>query len=334
VWETPLSSLKLFWGLYENTNTNPNNNLISNFNNTILKILILANNCKWKTWDKKIQELKDWWMPEIDLDVTLEHTDFKNIPWVEYTNLDGKIYKGIEQGWYDKNISIPAVNRGFDCVMFTVGTDEWTFKDIDGWNTHNNLGIHEIQIKGQENAKYSFNGKKYEGDQWFNIARHELSHAIYRSRGIVDNTHKYWELGNLEAIKRELQGGFMGHSWVTYFRNLLTPVQGYKYFNQNEIEGLKPELCEMLDRARGLANTPFFLNSTVRTKEKNEAVGGVENSEHLTGESVDIRCRNSAERFAIIKALLDVGFTRIGYGKTFVHAGISKTKPNKVMWDY
>jgi len=300
-----------------------------------MKILIIANNLRsWKTWDNKIQELKDWWMPEINLDVTLEHTNFKNIPWVEYTNTNGKKYMGIEEVWYDVNISLPNARRGFDAVLFTVAEKDWSDKSVEGWNTTNNYGIHEIQILGRENARYNFNGTQYSGDQWFNIARHELSHAIYRSRGIVDNTHKYWELGNLEAIKRELQSGFMGHSFVTYFRNLLNPVVGYKYFNQNEIEGLKPELCEMLDKARGLAGIPFHLNSTLRSPEKNAEVGGVKDSAHTRGEAVDIRCRNSSERFIMKKALYDVGFKRIGHGKTFIHADIAKDKPQNVEWDY
>lgn len=299
-----------------------------------MKILLLANNLPFKTWDKKIKELKDWWLPEVSLDITLEQVNFKNIPWIDYTNLDGKKYKGIEHSWYDKNISIPAINRGFDCVMFTVGTDQWTFKDIDGWNTHNNLGIHEIQIKGQENAKYSFNGKKYDGDQWFNIARHELSHAIYRSRGITDNTHKWWQVGNLAEIKKELAGGFMAHPLVLYFQRLVTPPKKYKYFNQNEVEGLKPELVEMLDRARELAQVPFKLNSTLRSTEKNAQVGGVKDSAHTKGLAVDIACTESRNRFKILNALLEVGFKRLGIAKTFIHADIDETKVQEVMWDY
>lgn len=299
-----------------------------------MKILILANNLKWRSWDKKIQQLKDWWMPEIELDITLEHTDFKNIPWVDYTNTDGNSYKGIESQWYDTNISYPNAKRGFDCVMFTVAEKDWADIKVEGWNTQNNYGIHEIQILGRENALYNFKGVRYDGDQWFNIARHELSHAIYRSRGIIDNTHKWWSVGNLDEVKKELQGGFMGNALITFFRQLLNPPKTYKYFNQNEIEGLKPELCEMLDKARELAGIPFYLNSTLRSPEKNAEVGGVKDSAHIRGEAVDIRCRNSNERFIMKKALYDVGFKRIGHGKTFIHADIAKDKPQNVEWDY
>lgn len=108
----------------------------------------------------------------------------------------------------------------------------------------------------------------------------------------------------------------------------------YKYFTAKEIEGLKPELCAMLDKARELAGVPFFLNSTLRSPEKNAEVGGVENSSHLKGEAVDIRVRNSSERFKILQALIEVGFKRIGVGETFIHADIDKSKPNEVMWTY
>lgn len=299
-----------------------------------MKILALHNGLKWKSWDTKLQQLKDWWLPEVKLEIVLEEVDFKDIPWVDYQNTDGKTYKGIEPSWYDKNIARPALERGFDCVMFTVGKDQWIWSNIEGWNTPNNIGIHEIQIKGQEKARYNFNGVRYDGDQWFNIARHELSHAIYRSRGITDNTHKWWEAGRLEEVKKELAGGFMAHPLVLAFRRLINPVKTYKYFNQNEIEGLKPELVELLDKARGLAGVPFALTSTLRDTEKNANVGGVKDSAHLKGLAVDIRVRNSAERFAIMKSLIEVGFKRIGVGKTFIHADIDKSKPQEVMWDY
>jgi uncharacterized protein YcbK (DUF882 family) len=196
------------------------------------------------------------------------------------------------------------------------------------------MGIHEIQVKGQENAKYNFNGKKYDGDQWFNIARHELAHAIYRSRGITDNTHKWWEAGKLEEVKKELAGGFMAHPLVLAFRRLIRPVATYKYFNQSEIEGLKPELVEMLDKAREIAGVPFKLNSTLRSAEKNAQVGGVKDSAHTKGLAVDIACTESRNRFKILNALLEVGFKRIGIAKTFIHADIDDTKAQEVIWDY
>lgn len=298
-----------------------------------MKILIIANNLKWKSWDTKIKMLKDWWKPEVDLDITLEHTDLKNIPWKDDVTTNGT-FKLIDPQWFDKNISQPALSKGYDVVIFTVSDKDWPDKRSEGANTFNNFGITEIQAIGRENAKYNYNGVKYEGDQWFNIARHEIAHAIYRSRGVLDNTHKWWTVGNLAEVKKELAGGFISHPLVLAVRRAFNPPKTYKYFNQNEIEGLKPEVVKMLDDARGLAGVPFALNSTIRSTEKNAEVGGVSDSAHLKGLAVDIRVRTSSERFKIIQALLDVGFKRIGMGKTFIHADLDSTKAQEVIWTY
>lgn len=116
--------------------------------------------------------------------------------------------------------------------------------------------------------------------------------------------------------------------------NTILETKRYKYFTNEEVKGLKPELVTMLDKARELAGVPFVLTSTLRSPEVNTEVGGVANSAHLGGLAVDIRVRNSNERFRMIKALIEVGFTRIGIAKTFCHADIDKSKPANVTWLY
>jgi uncharacterized protein YcbK (DUF882 family) len=106
----------------------------------------------------------------------------------------------------------------------------------------------------------------------------------------------------------------------------------YKYFKEEEIIGLKPELVDMLDRAREIAETAFVITSGLRTLEHNKEVGGVEDSAHLTGEAVDIACVNSQRRFRIVKALLDVGFRRIEIRPTHIHCDIDETKVQDVIF--
>lgn len=108
-------------------------------------------------------------------------------------------------------------------------------------------------------------------------------------------------------------------------------MSNFRYFKDSEIQGLISPLPAMLDMARGIAGIPFVINSGFRTKEQNDALpNSVKNSAHLTGEAVDIRCKDSNERFAILKGLIQSGFTRIGLGTGFVHADISKTLPQGV----
>ena len=40
------------------------------------------------------------------------------------------------------------------------------------------------------------------------------------------------------------------------------------------------------------------------------------------------------KRFELVVAALEEGFVRIGIGKTFVHLGMAKDKPQRVMWHY
>jgi len=106
----------------------------------------------------------------------------------------------------------------------------------------------------------------------------------------------------------------------------------YKYFSPKEIVGLKPELVTALDIARGKAGIPFVITSGFRSKAHNKEVGGVENSSHTTGLAVDISAKTDSNKFAILKALLDVGFNRIGLYKTHIHADMDSTKSQNVLW--
>lgn len=106
----------------------------------------------------------------------------------------------------------------------------------------------------------------------------------------------------------------------------------YKYFKDSEIINLKPELVEVLDRARAIAGIPFVITSGYRTVEDNVRVGGVNHSAHRTGEAADLKCSTSQERIKIVFALLSVGCCRIGLDKEHVHVDISSTLPQGVLF--
>jgi len=89
-----------------------------------------------------------------------------------------------------------------------------------------------------------------------------------------------------------------------------------------------------LDQARGLAGVPFVLTSAWRCYQHNLDVGGKETSSHLFGLAVDIAVTNSRDRYKIVNALLNVGFTRIGIGKDFIHVDMDNTKDAEVIWLY
>ena len=114
-----------------------------------------------------------------------------------------------------------------------------------------------------------------------------------------------------------------------------------RYFKVDEFEcpccgenNINPDLLVALDNARDIAEIPFVIESGFRCVEHNRAVGGKEDSSHLTGLAADIRATTSTDRYLILNALLFVGFTRIGIGKTFIHADIDRTKSQEVVWVY
>lgn len=116
-----------------------------------------------------------------------------------------------------------------------------------------------------------------------------------------------------------------------------------KYFNYSEFDSpdvqgsgqlMDNTLLEMLDEVRDKFDKPIHINSGFRTPAHNEKVGGKENSSHLKGLAVDIACTNSKDRFDLINCLLDVGFSRIGIAKTFIHADIDPDKAQVRIWTY
>ena len=93
------------------------------------------------------------------------------------------------------------------------------------------------------------------------------------------------------------------------------------------------KLVFMLDLARDIAGVPFKISSGYRCKKHNLEVGGVKDSAHLKGLAVDIEVPDNVSRLKILRALVIVGFNRIGISKGFIHVDIDKSKPNNI-WLY
>ena len=108
-----------------------------------------------------------------------------------------------------------------------------------------------------------------------------------------------------------------------------------KYFKElDNLDKMDKTFLLRLDEARERAGIPFVINSAYRTPEHNAKIGGKPNSSHLRGLAVDISVTNSRQRFIILNALLDVGFTRIGIADTFIHVDLDSEKSKEVIWTY
>ena len=95
---------------------------------------------------------------------------------------------------------------------------------------------------------------------------------------------------------------------------------------------LKP-LIDALQEVREEIGGPIRINSGTRCVEHNAKEGGLDDSEHLTGEAIDIECGHSEDRWRLLR-ILPAYFYRIGIGKEFIHVGIKITKPQRVAWLY
>lgn len=89
-----------------------------------------------------------------------------------------------------------------------------------------------------------------------------------------------------------------------------------------------------LDRMRAQAGFPFIINSGFRTVAHNKKVRGTANSAHIRGRAADIRAVTDAQKLAIVKAAIDQGITRIGWGRTFIHVDDDPSLPQNVVWAY
>ena len=108
-----------------------------------------------------------------------------------------------------------------------------------------------------------------------------------------------------------------------------------KYFKLSEFDSpdelgsgskMDKKFLEKLDYASHNADVPFKINSGYRTTEWNAHIGGRVGSSHIKGLAADIHCSGSRDRALIIKSLLEVGITRIGIGRTFIHCDVDKKK--------
>ena len=93
------------------------------------------------------------------------------------------------------------------------------------------------------------------------------------------------------------------------------------------------DLVERLQSIRDIMGKPIHINSGVRCPHHNAKVGGSGESEHITGDAVDIQCEGSPLRYELLFLLMKK-FNRIGIAKNFIHVGISKTKAQNVIWVY
>ncbi len=117
---------------------------------------------------------------------------------------------------------------------------------------------------------------------------HELCHYFFQKAGKNDITHNYDPAFTSKPRK----------DWYLYLlkdlikQNIPTPQPSYIFIKPNEVINLKPELVQILDKARGISKVSYKITSGFRTPEQNKVAGGTVNSSHMRGMAADIACTN------------------------------------------
>lgn len=99
-------------------------------------------------------------------------------------------------------------------------------------------------------------------------------------------------------------------------------------------EDLNPILVVRLQYLESLLRFKLTYTSAYRTQGYERSKGRKGDSAHCKGLAVDISTIDSHVRFKVVQAALQVGFTRIGIGKRFVHLDIDETKAHPIIFHY
>jgi hypothetical protein len=104
-------------------------------------------------------------------------------------------------------------------------------------------------------------------------------------------------------------------------------------------DSIKMEVVNKLQHMREEKGDSMPITSGCRCPIHNQRVGGSSQSEHMTGEGVDLAVYSSHNAYILMRAAFNAGFQRIGFGKNksgnlIMHVGISTALPTPRLWGY
>lgn len=98
-------------------------------------------------------------------------------------------------------------------------------------------------------------------------------------------------------------------------------------------------LLRYLDQMREMYGGPLYVTSGNRCAVHNAAVGGAQQSEHLSADGclgADLACPSNEIRWRMLEAAMRAGFTRIGIYAKHLHVGVgdmvAETYPKDRVW--
>ena len=104
----------------------------------------------------------------------------------------------------------------------------------------------------------------------------------------------------------------------------------FKYFTDEETQGMLPDICFKLDRAREFFGNPIILTSGYRSPEHNADIGGVPMSSHTKGMAADVKSPiDPFQREKLAWAFGAAGFRRVESCPRHFHVDIDdEAKPS------
>ena len=165
-----------------------------------MKVLLLANNLKWKSLQQKVDSLKQYFAPALDIQIEIQNISVKKFDWFEVVNRDGVTVNEINRDYMER---LHTTFSGYDVIVLAMDKKAWKGGLHQGYFVTIN-GKHCIALGSNENEEYRYNFKAFDGGKFFNLLRHELYHAIYTIQGKLDRTHYHFERGKLDDALIEI----------------------------------------------------------------------------------------------------------------------------------
>lgn len=100
------------------------------------------------------------------------------------------------------------------------------------------------------------------------------------------------------------------------------------------LQDMNQEFMNLLDTLRDKVGIPLVLTSAYRSVSYEKLMGRSGNSAHTRGRAVDIRCESGQTKQKLMDAARQLGITRFGVGKSFLHIDNDKTLPQNTTWGY
>lgn len=122
----------------------------------------------------------------------------------------------------------------------------------------------------------------------------------------------------------------------------MADFKNLRYFKPEEFnhpDEMDQGLVDLLDELRARLGQPMHLSSSYRDPSHNASVGGVQDSQHLSGHAVDIILPLDGQyHYDIVKLAYELGFTGIGEKRRSGHAGMlhldNRPAGQRAKWTY